>query len=176
MLLCSVHWVRGAISNHSSVHVSWVIIYFWEKKNLNSKLSKLSEMFSETIFVHLLNSLSFLLSLSLSLTHTHTYTYCCLFTWELQTKDKASVKWDLAATWAELAGTLSDIIWKQRLFCMNKRVIKGAGGGQGAVWCLGHFQCVCACVCVRETEKEFVCVYMPRSAWFLSVCETFDTR
>ena len=107
-------------------------IYFGKTKNSQFEAKQLvGNVFGN--LVHPLNSKVFFFSLSLSLSHTHTHTHCCLFTWELQTKDKASVKWDLAATWAKLAGTLSDIIWKQRLFCMNRRVIKGAGGGQRAV-------------------------------------------
>lgn len=54
----------------------------------------------------------------------------CLYL--LQTKDKASVKWDLVWTWTKLAGAVSDIIWKQPLFFVSRRFIKGAGGGQGA--------------------------------------------
>ena len=104
-------------------------------------------MLLETILVHPLNSLH----LSMSLLLSHSNTQCCLFTWEVQTKDKASVKWDLAATWAELARTVSDIIWKWRLFCTNKRVIKWAGGGQGAVRCV--------CVCEGEKGTVSVCVF-----------------
>lgn len=82
------------------------------------------EVFSET-FVHSLNSV-FL---------------------GLQTKDKASVKWDLAVTWEELAEAVSDIIWKRRLRCMNREVINGAGGGQRAVRCVRCCKCLCVTVC-----------------------------
>lgn len=75
----------------------------------------------------------------------------------LQTKDKASVKWDLVWTWTKLAGAVSDIVWKQPLFFVNRRFIKGAGGGQGAARWLTSAVCSC------EPETGKVYVYTPHS-------------
>lgn len=57
------------------------------------------------------------------------------------------------ATWMKLAGALSDIIWKRPHFCMNRRFIKGAGGGQGAA------QWLTSAVCACEPETGGVYVY-----------------
>lgn len=98
------------------------LIYFLDKIEEGNSL----EMFSETVIVSPLNSphLSFFF-LFTSLSNTHIAAF--LFG-RSQTVDKASVKWDLAATWTKLAGTVSDIIWKRRpLFCMN-RGREGKGG------------------------------------------------
>lgn len=112
------------------------LIYFLDKTEEGNSL----QMFSGTVIVSPLNSPHLFLFFSTSLSCTHIAAF--LFG-RSQTVDKASVKWDLAATWTKLAGTVSDIIWKQRpLFCMN-RGRQGRGGGckgeleedREAVWC-----------------------------------------
>lgn len=79
--------------------------------------------FLEPVIVSALNQ-RHCFSPSLSFTHVAAFSFG-----GSQTTHKASVKWDLAGTWTELAGMVGDIIWKWRpALSMDREAVRGSRG------------------------------------------------
>lgn len=77
-------------------------------RSFTSSKNSEGKCFSEPVIVYALNY-HHCFFLSLSFTHIAAFSFG-----GSRTTDKASVKWDLAGTWTELAGMVGDIIWKWR--------------------------------------------------------------
>lgn len=123
------------------------------------------ECFPEPVIVYALNHRHCFFP-SLSFTHVAAFSFR-----GSQTTDKASVKWDLAGTWTELAGVVGDIIWKWRpALSTDRRGCQRQQGeevGTGAVlWSTFH-------VSVKEMERACQ-VHPPRCVWFLFSCTSLS--